>query len=137
MSFDLQLEAETLDNTDYRRVIYSVPPMKPKFDGAPVLSSGLQLVLMFMKEGQRIELEIHEKSDQFIRVEKGLLEVICFNNNSSDTNTSISKIGDGDAVIIPKLTVHTVIALKNTKFYTIYTSNEHRPDEVEHEQIIK
>lgn len=55
--FHVDIEKETVDNTDYRRVINT-----PGF---------MQLVLMSIPVGEDIELEMHPNVDQFFRIEKG------------------------------------------------------------------
>ena len=51
------IERDTLENEDYRRVLYTGPHT--------------QLVLMTLRPGEEIGLEAHEGHDQFIRVEEG------------------------------------------------------------------
>ena len=51
------IERDTLDNDDFRRVLYTGP--------------NTQLVLMTLQPGEDIGLEAHEGHDQFIRVEAG------------------------------------------------------------------
>lgn len=53
----INIEEETVSNQDYRRVIYT--------------SDFSQLVLMTLKPGVEIGMELHEDVDQFIRIEKG------------------------------------------------------------------
>ena len=55
------IERATLDNEDYRRVLYT--------------GRHLQLVLMTLQPGEEIGEEVHEDHDQFFRVEKGKGEV--------------------------------------------------------------
>jgi mannose-6-phosphate isomerase-like protein (cupin superfamily) len=137
MFYDIALEKETLENQSYRRVIFSVPPIKAKYDGAVAHPSGMQLVLMSLKQFEQVDMEIHEKSDQFVRVEKGKLKVVVFGPSRAMDGAIGSGdviLGDGDAIIIPKYTVHTLIALEETKLYTLYSSNEHAPSE---EEVVK
>ena len=54
--FKIDLEKATLENTDYRRVLYT--------------AHNSQLVLMSLKPGEEIGEEVH-KLDQFIRIEQG------------------------------------------------------------------
>ena len=55
------IEKLTLENTDFRRVLYT--------------GRYLQLVLMTLKVGEEIGEEVHEDRDQFFRVERGRGEV--------------------------------------------------------------
>ena len=49
------IEQDTLENKDYRRVLYT--------------GRNMQLVLMTLQPGEEIGLETHDEHDQFIRVE--------------------------------------------------------------------
>lgn len=103
------IEKETLENNDYRKVLYTTPL--------------LQLVLMSIEPGDEIGLETHDL-DQFIRVEQGKARVIL---NGEET-----EIEDDFAVVIPAGTEHNVISIGEMplKIYSIYTPPEHRHDTV-------
>lgn len=73
------IENLTEDNEDFRRVLYT--------------GRNLQLVLMALKPGEEIGLEIHDDRDQFFRVEKGSGEVLI-----DGVRTAIQ--GD-DGIIVP------------------------------------
>src|SRR3546814_1393807 len=73
------IENLTEDNEDFRRVLYT--------------GRNLQLVLMALKPGEEIGLEIHDDRDQFFRVEKGSGEVLI-----DGVRTAIK--GD-DGIIVP------------------------------------
>jgi len=100
------IEKETLENDNYRKVLFTGPQM--------------QLVVMSLKVGEVIPEELHDDIDQFIRVEKGSAYV-----KIDDAEFNLS---DDDVVIVPSGTKHFV---KNTseseelKLYTIYTPAEH------------
>lgn len=70
-----------------------------------------------------IDLEIHDRVDQFIRVEKGCARVYIGKDQKTYKNLT-----DGDVIIIPAKTWHRV---KNTShkerlsLYTIYAPPEH------------
>jgi len=109
--FILHIEKETLENEDYRRVLYT--------------AKHSQLVLMSLQRGEEIGEEVHEL-DQFIRIEEGSARVI-LDGESHD-------LVSDDAVVIPEGTRHNVI---NTgegklKLYTIYTPPEHEDGVVRH-----
>lgn len=104
MAFNL--EEITLQNTSYRRVIYT--------------TSYQQLVLMSLKVGENIPNEIHEYTDQFIRLEEGELQVILNGNNSY-------KLLAGGSVTVPAKTYHQIINVGNipAQIYTIYSPPHH------------
>lgn len=101
----LNIEKETLENTDYRRVLYTTPL--------------LQLVLMSIEPGDEIGAETHDL-DQFIRIEQGKAKVVL---NGEET-----EVEDDFAVVIPAGTEHNVISTgdKPLKLYSIYTPPEHK-----------
>ena len=101
------IERETLENNDYRRVLYT--------------TERTQLVLMSIAVGQEIGEEVHQL-DQFIRIEEGQGRVIL------DGQQHV--VQDGSAVVIPAGTKHNVINTGKTKalkLYTIYAPPEHKP----------
>jgi mannose-6-phosphate isomerase-like protein (cupin superfamily) len=106
--FAVQLEKNTLANQAYRRVLFTTEQQ--------------QLVLMHLLKGQEIGNEKHKKATQFIRVEKGSIQVI---QNQGLENEKIYTLKAGDSVTIPSLTMHNVVALKDTKLYTIYAPKQH------------
>lgn len=107
----LNIEAETLQNADFRRVLYT--------------TKHSQLVLMSIPEGIDIGEEIHHL-DQFIRIEAGNAQVIL--------DDVVHDIGKDYAVVIPAGTKHNVIntGSEALKLYTIYTPPEHRDGIIEH-----
>ncbi len=101
------LETRTKENDYFRKVLYT--------------SKMLQLVLMALKPGEEIGLEVHEDTDQFFRFESGVGEVIIDGAHHAIT--------DGDTVIVPMGSQHNVINTSDTaslKFYTIYTPPHHK-----------
>lgn len=99
------IEQETLDNTDYRRVLYT--------------TKSSQLVLMSIEPGDEIGEEVHEL-DQFIRIEQGTAEV---------TIDGVSHTLEDDfAVVIPAGANHNVTNTGNNalKLYSIYSPPEHK-----------
>lgn len=99
------IEQDTLDNGDYRRVLYTGPKM--------------QLVLMTLQPGDEIGLETHEGHDQFIRIEAGTGKVALDGEERS--------LEDGSAVVIPAGTAHNVVNTGDTplRLYTLYAPPEH------------
>ncbi|HBB44209.1 MAG: hypothetical protein UW27_C0003G0036 [Parcubacteria group bacterium GW2011_GWA1_44_13] len=99
------IEKATLENTDYRRVLYT--------------AKNSQLVLMSIALGDEIGEETHHL-DQFLRFEEGEGKVIL---DGVEHNVS-----DGFAVVIPQGTKHNVINTGSThlKLYSIYSPAEHK-----------
>ncbi len=102
----VNIEDETKDNSDYRRVLYT--------------SKNSQLVVMSIEPGDEIGEEIHEL-DQFIRIEKGKAKVIL---NKTDER----EVEDDWAFIIPAGVWHNVVNTGDEplKIYTIYSPPEHK-----------
>ncbi len=106
------LEQETLENNDYRRVLYT--------------GRYSQLVVMSLEPGQEIGNEQHGL-DQFIRIEQGKAKVVLGNGELEQ------EVQDDWAFIIPAGTWHNVINTGETqlKLYTVYSPPEHRHDVVQ------
>jgi len=100
------IEEETLDNTFFRKVLFTGPHS--------------QLVVMSIPPGEEIGEEVHEGVDQFLRFEEGEGKVI--------VNGEEQAVADGDTVIVPDGSRHNVINTsdtKNLKLYTVYTPPNH------------
>lgn len=99
------IEQTTLDNTDYRRVLYTAKHM--------------QLVLMALAPGEEIGEEVHDL-DQFIRVESGRGTVVI-----DGVETALA---DGSAVVIPEGARHNVLntGAETLRLYTLYGPPEHK-----------
>lgn len=104
------LERLTLENQDYRRVLYT--------------SRNSQLVLMCVQPGDEIGEETHHL-DQFIRIEQGTARV------HIDENEHV--VERDWAMIIPAGARHNVINIGTDplKLYTLYAPPEHRHDTVQ------
>jgi mannose-6-phosphate isomerase-like protein (cupin superfamily) len=105
--FHTNIENETLNNTNFRKVIYT--------------SEHLQLVLMNLKPGEEIGKEIHKNNDQFFRFESG--------NGKCIINENEYEISEGDTIIVPAGAKHNVINTNNSialKMYTIYSPPNHK-----------
>lgn len=114
MYFNIDIEKATLENEDYRRVLFT-----PGFQ---------QLVLMSIPVGEDIELEMHPHVDQFFRIESGKGE-IRFGKNQIEKIL----IKDGSGVIVTHGTYHRVINTGNSplKLYSIYSPPNHPKDRVD------
>ncbi len=102
------IEEITLANTYFRQVLYT--------------GAHAQLVVMSLKPGEEIGMEVHPQVDQFFRFEKGQGKVIIDGEESG--------VGNGTAVIVPAGSQHNVINVSQTedlKLYTIYSPPNH-PD---------
>ena len=105
--FKENIEKATLENTDFRRVLYT--------------GEHSQLVLMSLPPKVEIGLEVHPGNDQFFRFENGKGRVII-------DNTTYDVI-DGDAVVVPRGAEHNVVNTSDTdslKLYTIYSPAHHK-----------
>lgn len=115
----INIEEKTLENTNYRKVIETTPSM--------------QLVLMSLNGGETIDSEIHDESDQFFRIEKGLCKIEIYNivdNKPSDILLYSVELKENDVTIVPKNTCHKLINTGNDelKLYTIYSPPHHAPN---------
>ena len=105
--FSGDIESMTLSNDNFRRVLYT--------------GSHCQLVLMSLRPGEEIGLEVHEDNDQFFRFEAGEGRVVIDGNEYSVT--------DGTAVVVPAGARHNVIntsASLDLRMYTIYSPPHHK-----------
>ena len=96
-----------MENGYFRKVLYT--------------SKHSQLVLMSLKPGEEIGMEVHEENDQFFRFEKGQGKCIIDGNEY--------EVGDGFAVVVPAGAQHNIINISETddlKLYTIYSPAHHK-----------
>lgn len=102
----VNIEKETLENTDYRRVLYT--------------AKNSQLVLMNLQSGEEIGEETHHL-DQFIRFEQGIAKVI-FNGVDE------YEVGADFAIVVPAGMKHNVINTGDgeLKLYSVYSPPEHK-----------
>lgn len=106
--YTTNIERDTLENENFRKVLYTAP--------------NLQLVLMTLQPGDEIGTETHEHGDQFFRVEAG--------EGAAILDGETHKLADGDIVVIPAGVEHNIVntsADTALRVYTIYTPPEH-PD---------
>ncbi len=106
------LEDATLNNTDFRRVLYT--------------AKNSQLVLMSLRPLEDIGEEVHHL-DQFIRIEKG--------EGKAVLDGVEYKLADGFAVVVPAGTRHNFINTSSEnemKLYTVYSPAEHQDKVVRH-----
>jgi mannose-6-phosphate isomerase-like protein (cupin superfamily) len=100
------IEKKTLENNYFREVLFT--------------TNKSQLVVMSLKPGEEIGMEVHPEHDQFIKIELGSGKTIM--------NGEENEISDGYAVVIPAGTQHNIINTSEVvmKLYTIYTPPEHK-----------
>lgn len=104
--FSINIEQATLENDNFRKVLYT--------------SKHSQLVLMSLRPGEEIGMEVHEENDQFFRFEAGKGKCIIDGNEY--------ELSDGVAVVVPAGAQHNVINTSKTeylKLYTIYSPAHH------------
>jgi mannose-6-phosphate isomerase-like protein (cupin superfamily) len=105
--FVADIEEETTNNTDFRRVLYT--------------GKYCQLVLMCLKPGEEIGEETHADVDQFFRFEEGKGVVVI--------DGVKHPVKNGSGVIVPCGAKHNVMntsKTSNLKLYTIYSPPEHK-----------
>lgn len=109
------LEDLTEANRDFRHVLYT--------------GKQLQLVLMSLQPGEEIGEEVHENTDQFIRVEDG--------TGTVSIDGRERRIKSDDAAFIPAGTRHNIrnIGKKPLKLYTLYAPPEHPNGTVQHNPL--
>lgn len=101
------IEQATKGNENFRKVLYT--------------AAHSQLVLMTLKPGEEIGMEVHPETDQFFRVDAGEGKVVI--------DGVEHEIRDGFAVVVPSGANHNVINTSSSeplKLYTIYSPAHHR-----------
>ncbi|MDB5667148.1 MAG: cupin protein [Alphaproteobacteria bacterium] len=100
------IQARTLENEDFRRVLYT--------------GKNIQLVLMTLPPGCDIGEEVHEDRDQFFRIEEG--------SGTIHIDGKANRVEDDFAVIVPAGARHNVVNDGDVplKLYTLYAPPEHR-----------
>ncbi len=105
--FNANIEKETLENNNFRKVLYT--------------GKHSQLVLMSLKPKEEIGMEVHPDNDQFFRFEKGQGKCIIDGNEYM--------LGDGSVIIVPSGAQHNIIntsGSEDLKLYTIYSPAHHK-----------
>ena len=110
------IEEATTSNQTFRTVVFT--------------GKRMQLTVMSIGPGEEIGLEIHDDTDQFLRVEQGSARVVM--GTRKDKLDETHELRDDWAVIVPAGTWHNVINTGKTalKLYSIYTPPEHPPGTV-------
>jgi len=105
--FNANIEKETLENNNFRRVLYT--------------GKNSQLVLMSLKPQEEIGMEVHPDNDQFFRFEKGEGKCVIDGHEYA--------LKDGSAIVVPAGAEHNIINISQTedlKLYTIYSPAHHK-----------
>lgn len=105
--YNANIEKDTLENTNFRKVLYT--------------AKHCQLVLMSLKPGEEIGMEVHPDNDQFFRFEKGQGKCIIDGNEYT--------LSDGSVIIVPSGAQHNIIntsSSEDLKLYTIYSPAHHK-----------
>lgn len=114
--FKIDIEEATVSNKNFRKVIAT--------------GQESQLVLMSLKPGEEIGMEVHPTIDQFFRIDGGSGKAIIGGKGRD--------IKNGDAFIAPRGSEHNVIAgPRGLKLYTIYSPANYKEDTVEKENMEK
>jgi len=111
--FCANIEKETLENENFRKVLYT--------------GKHSQLVLMSLLPLEEIGMEVHLDNDQFFRFEKG--EGKCLIDGHEYV------VSDGVAIVVPAGAQHNIIntsATEELKLYTIYSPAHHQDGVVRH-----
>lgn len=104
--FYTKLEKETVENDNFRKVLFT--------------AEHSQLVLMSLKPGEDIGMEVHSDDDQFIRVDAGVGKAVIGEEEFD--------LEDGDAIVVPAGERHNVTNSSQSeqlKLYTIYSPAHH------------
>ena len=107
----INIHKATERNNTFRTAIWTGPHM--------------QVTVMSIEPGDDVGLEIHEKEDQFFRVEKGRARVEA--GPTRDNLTFRRDVSEGDAIFIPSGTWHNIINTGRDalKVYSIYAPPHH------------
>ena len=104
----MNIEKITKENKNYRKVLET--------------NKNSQLVVMSLKPQEEIGFETHSHTSQYIKIEKGHVIVIMGKNNK---HLYAYDLTDGYSIMIPPGFLHNVIAVIESKLYTIYSPPEH------------
>lgn len=113
----IDIEDDTIHNSTYRTARWT--------------GTYLQVTLMSIDVGKDIGLEVHQDTDQFLRIEqgRGLVRM----GNAHDDLYLKDEVLDGDAILIPAGTWHNITNIGDValKLYSIYAPPHHPHGTVE------
>lgn len=107
----VDVEDLTIENDDFRRAAWT--------------GEHLQMTLMSIEVGSEIGAEVHDDTDQFLRVEQGQAKVVM---GDSESDMSFEAPAEDDfAIFIPAGKWHNVINVGDIplKMYSIYAPSHH------------
>ncbi|MBI3742895.1 MAG: cupin domain-containing protein [Chloroflexi bacterium] len=108
VGYTTDIEKATKDNDFFRKVLFT--------------AGHRQLVVMTLRPGEEIGMEVHPQLDQFIRIEEGEGEAVLDGKEYALRNNS--------AVVVPAGTRHNIVNTSKRdklRLYTIYSPPQH-PD---------
>lgn len=113
----IDIENETIHNDTYRTARWT--------------GNNLQVALMSIAVKADIGLEVHQDTDQFLRIEQG--QGLVRMGQIQDDLSFEEEVQDGDAILIPAGTWHNVVNTGNVplKLYSIYAPPHHPHGTVE------
>ena len=110
-SLVVDIEKLTLENSNFRTAAWT--------------GTHLQMTLMNIEVGGEVGLEVHEDTDQFLRLEQGKAKVLMGTSKDSLDKTWLAE--DDFAIFIPAGTWHNILNDGNEplKMYSIYAPAHH------------
>lgn len=107
----VNIEKETMTNNYFRKAIWT--------------GKYLQVTVMSIPAGGEVGIEIHEDTDQFLRVEYGLASV--YMGKTKKDVKFIGKANQNSAILVPAGTWHNILNEQNMplKLYSIYAPPHH------------
>ena len=114
--FSFNIEDSVLKNQNFRKTFWT-----GKF---------MQITLMSINSGSSIGLEMHPDTDQFLKIEDGIGQVLI--GKSKDRLSYQKRVKKGDAIIVPAGMWHNVINLGRgcIKLYSVYAPPHNKPGAV-------
>lgn len=135
--FTINIEKDTLQNTNFRNVLFTCPKISPEVTIMPSKQilytcpsiAGMQVAIMSLNVNEDIGLEKHDDADQFIRIEQGNAEAYIGKDLSNQTTFKLEK---DSVIIVPAGTWHNIKNTGNSdlKLYTVYSKAQHADKEI-------
>lgn len=115
LAFVANIEEATRANENYRTTLWT--------------GEHFQVTLMTIQPGHDIGLEVHDSTDQFLRIEEGEATVYL---GESKTSLKSWLANNDNAIIVPAGTWHNLVNTGKTplKIYSIYSPPQHPHDTV-------
>lgn len=118
-------EIEDLGPRPFVENIALLTKINPNYRTALWTGEHLQMTLMSIPVGGDIGVEMHDDTDQFIRIESGLALVKM--GKSSDSLPFRQRVNGNYAIIVPAGTWHNIFNIGRTplKLYSVYAPPNH------------